>query len=96
MLNIYSRYHGLSTLSINDKISYTHRIVPKLDYLSGAVRHKIVGHESLDQLAMQYYRREELWWRIADANPNKPPTDWRAGDIIIIPPIHIATRTLRG
>ena len=96
MLSIYSRYHGLTQLSIDEKISISHRTVPKLDYLSGAIRHTIVGYETLDQLAIRYYGREELWWRIAAANPNRPLTDWRPGDVVIIPPRHIATRTLRG
>ncbi|PCC73777.1 hypothetical protein [Nannocystis exedens] len=50
----------------------------------------LVGEETLDQLAKQYYGREDLWWRIADANPARHPADWRAGDALVIPPLTAA------
>ena len=60
-----------------------------------SILHVLVGDETLDQLAALYFGREDLWWRIADANPTKYPFDWQAGDSLVIPPIRVATRTQR-
>jgi nucleoid-associated protein YgaU len=59
------------------------------------VIHTIIGGETLDALAARYYGREDLWWRIADANPLRFPLDWRPGDTVVIPPVRIATRVPR-
>jgi hypothetical protein len=49
--------------------------------------------ETFDQLAFLYYGREDLWWRIADANPARFPLDWTPGITVVIPPLRVATRT---
>jgi nucleoid-associated protein YgaU len=54
--------------------------------------HVIVGGETLDQIAKRYYGREDLWWRIADANPRRLPFEWRAGEELLIPPLRTAGR----
>jgi hypothetical protein len=48
----------------------------------------------LDQLAYKYYGREDLWWRIADGNTNRFPTDLSPGDTLAIPPLRVATRAM--
>jgi nucleoid-associated protein YgaU len=55
--------------------------------------HTVIAGETLDQLAFTYYGREDLWWRIADANPARFPLDLSPGDTLIIPPLRAATRT---
>lgn len=94
-VSFYSRYYGLDTVEENGRKSLALRpAVPEETY-TDAVIHIIAGNETLDQLAARYYGREDLWWRIADANPSAFPLDWKAGDRLVIPPIRIATLTPR-
>ncbi len=93
--SIYSRYHKQSLIETGGKVSQTQRLTTVPEEYPDSLLHEVVGNETLDQLAKKYYGREELWWRIADANPAKFPWDWQAGDILVIPPIRVATRTPR-
>lgn len=95
MITIYSRYYGLQTLELNGKIYHAQRTITFHEKDKGAIEHTLIGEETLDQLAVHYYGREDLWWRIADANKNTFPLDWQAGDKLLIPPIAAATRTPR-
>jgi phage tail protein X len=63
--------------------------------MRGIENHTLVGNETLDLLAKKYYGREDLWWRIADANPGRFVWDWQPGETIAIPPIRVATRMPR-
>jgi len=90
---IYSRYFGLGTVSIDGRVSAAMRPVPPAADYPDAILHVVIGGETLDMLAFRYYGREDLWWRIADANPGRFPMDWAPGDKLIIPPLRIATRT---
>jgi hypothetical protein len=94
--SIYSRYYGLSTVTVDGAASLVQRPIPPITTYPDALIHIIVGGESLDQLAYNYYGREDLWWRIADANPTRFPLDWIPGDRLVIPPLRIATRTPTG
>lgn len=94
-VSLYSRYYGLETVEIDGATSLGQRpAVPQETYPDSLI-HTVVGGETLDQLAARYYGREDLWWRIADANPGLFPMDWEPGDTLIIPPIRVATRTPR-
>jgi nucleoid-associated protein YgaU len=89
----YSRYYALATVNIDGQVSLAQRpIPPVIDYPDGLLHVLKIG-ETLDQLAFTYYGREDLWWRIADANPTKFPLDWAPGDAIVIPPLRVATRS---
>lgn len=92
----YSRYYALDTQRLGDKLSLVQRPAIDIETRRDSITHTLIGGETLDQLAKHYYGREDLWWRIADANPNRHSLDWRAGDRIVIPPIRIATRVPRG
>ncbi len=92
---IYSRYYGLDTVEKNGRVSLAQRPAISLETYPDGIIHTLVGNETLDQLAAHYYGREDLWWRIADANPPRFPLDWKAGDTLVIPPIRVATRTPR-
>lgn len=94
-VSIYSRYYGLDTVEKNGRVSLAQRPAVPPETYPDSIMHTVVGDETLDQLAAHYYGREDLWWRIADANPLKFPLDWKAGDTIVIPPIRVATRTPR-
>jgi nucleoid-associated protein YgaU len=92
-LSIYSRYYGLDTLVIDGQPSLAERPLPAIVDYPDSIMHRVVAGETLDQLAKSYYGREDLWWRIADANPRKDPFDWRVGDTLVIPPPRAATKT---
>lgn len=92
----FSRYFGLDSLRQGEKLSLVQRPAIRSETTRDSITHLLIGGETLDQLAKRYYGREDLWWRIADANPARHPLDWRAGDRIAIPPIRIATRVARG
>lgn len=91
-----SRYHGLSTLEIDGRLTLSQRLVGRLPEFPDALRHMVVGDETLDALAKTYYGREDLWWWIADANPGTFPLDLRPGDVLVIPPVRVATRMPRS
>ena len=94
-VTIYSRYYNIKMLERNGKMALQQRYRLTRQKVPDNIEHTLVGKETLDQLAAKYYGREDLWWRIADANPARFPTEWQAGDTLVIPPIRIATRTPR-
>ena len=94
-ISIYSRYYRATVLDIDGRVSLAQRWVTPPPSYPDSILHVIVGGETLDLLARRYYGREDLWYRIADANPGRFPLDWQAGDTVVIPPIRVATRTPR-
>jgi hypothetical protein len=94
-VSIYSRYYGLDVVSVDGQVSLAQRVAEPPETFPDALTHTLVGGETPDQLAKLYYGREDLWWRIADANPGRFPLDWQPGDTLVIPPIRVATRTPR-
>ena len=94
-VTIFSRYYNIKTLEIDGKIVLQQRDVLTQKKYPDSIEHMLIGNETLDQLAARYYGREDLWWRIADANPGRFPLDWGAGDTLTIPPVRVATRTPR-
>jgi len=100
-VSIFSRHYGLATVEEDDpatgtsKVSLAQRLLPAPETFPDALLHTVVGGETLDQLAARYYGREDIWWRIADANPGRFPLDWRPGEQLSVPPIRVATRTPR-
>jgi nucleoid-associated protein YgaU len=91
-----SRYRGLETIAIDDRVSLAQR-PPAADPLPpDSIIHTVIGRETIDLLAFKYYGREELWWRIADANPSLAPFALTPGQTIAIPPLRVATRTTLG
>jgi nucleoid-associated protein YgaU len=91
----FSRYRNLPIVEVDGQLAVTQRPerlpVPAI----GAAEHVVVGEETLDLLALRYYAREELWWRIADANPTRVLFDLAPGDRLVIPPLRVATNTGR-
>jgi len=91
-----SRYQGLETVAVDDRVSLEQR-PPASDPLpADSIVHTVVGAETLDLIAWKYYGREDLWWRIADANPALKPFELTPGQTIAIPPLRVATRTRVG
>jgi nucleoid-associated protein YgaU len=88
-----SRYRGLPLVAADGRVSLSQRPPAAQPLPPDSVLHTVIGAETLDALAAQYYGREDLWWRIADANPGLQPFQLAAGQTIAIPPLRVATRT---
>lgn len=88
-----SRYAGLATVVIDGQPSLALRPTPAPQPMPDSLLHVMAAGETLGALAYVYYGREDLWWRIADANPARYALDWKPGDTLVIPPLRIATRT---
>jgi nucleoid-associated protein YgaU len=91
-VSIFSRYYGLDRVEIEGRVCLAQRLTAPLEVFPDSIKHILVSSETVDQLAFRYYGREDLWWRIADANPGRFPGDWRPGDVLVIPPVRVATR----
>jgi nucleoid-associated protein YgaU len=94
-VTLYSRYYGRENVEIGDVLSLSQQPPVEVQEFPDSLRHTVIGGETLDQLAKRYYGREDLWWRIADANASRFPMDWKPGDVLVIPPIRVATRMPR-
>ena len=94
-VSVFSRYYRLKSIDVDGRIGVAQRLTGAPAEYPDSILHRLVGNETLDQLAKRYYGREDLWWRIADANPAKFPLDWQPGETVVIPPIRIATRMPR-
>jgi len=90
--SLSSRYRGLGTVAADDRVSLAQRPPAGAPLPPDSVLHTVIGGETLDLIAWKYYRREELWWRIADANPGLEPFALTPGQTIAIPPLRLATR----
>lgn len=93
--DFFSRYYNSEIIRVNGRKSLAQRRIGAPETYPDQIEHTIIGNETLDQLAAKYYGREELWWRIADANPNRFPLDWKPGETLVISPLRVATRTPR-
>lgn len=86
-VSISSRYHGVSVVEdAQGRTLVAQRLAPLTDSHGGLV-HTVTSGETFDLLARHYYGREDLWWRIADANPARHPSEWTTGDVLVIPPL---------
>ncbi len=92
----FSRYRNLPVIEVGGRRAVAQR--PErlpTDAAAGSADYVVVGGETLDMLAARFYGREELWWRIADANPTQFLFELHAGDRLVIPPVRVATTTDR-
>jgi nucleoid-associated protein YgaU len=89
----HSRYRNVTVLEIDGRLSLAQRPERLPIHVPQALEHVVVGGETLDLLAVRYYGREALWWRIADANPTRCLFDLAPGDRLTIPPLSLATAT---
>lgn len=89
MIFIDSRYEKASVVPIADASGrYRATIVPccSPQVPDDFTLHRVVDGERLDMLAAGAYGDPEMWWRIADANPEVfYPDDIPAGTLLRIP-----------
>jgi hypothetical protein len=95
-LSLYSRYRKLDTIVADGRVSLTQRSGAPATIPQDSIIHTVIGRETLDLIAWKYYGREDLWWRIADANPDLQPFALTSGQMVAIPPLRVATRTDRS
>jgi nucleoid-associated protein YgaU len=94
--SLFSRYHGVPVIEVDGRRAIAQRPGRLPVTAAGSAVHVVVGGETLDLLAVRYYGSEELWWRIADANPLRLLFDLAPGDELVIPPLRVATATAPG
>jgi len=69
-----SRYENVAYTGIQDaeckirRFLHDRRIYTQEDVGERAFEHTVVGQETLDSLAEQYYGKQSLWWLLADVN----------------------------
>ena len=86
-----SRYEGVPFTGVRTvdgkirKFLHDRRIFTKEDIGSNAFEHTVVGQETFDGLADEFYDDQSLWWLIADVNDFLFPLDLKAGDTLLIP-----------
>lgn len=91
--SVFSRYRDLPVIDVDGRRAITQRPGRLPMAVTGGAEHVVVGGETLDMLAARYYGREELWWRIADANALDFLFQLAPGDRLVIPPLRVATAT---
>jgi nucleoid-associated protein YgaU len=105
-VSLFSRYFEAQKVQApgpdgdKDVISLELRLAEAPPEVPDSIVHTVIGGETLDQIAFRYYGREDLWWRIMDANELQAEDataaprlfSLNAGDRLIIPPVRLATR----
>jgi hypothetical protein len=94
-----SRFDGLPLLSAIAPDGTVRRVVAlrlRREELPSVTRHRVVQGEAVDLIARRYFRDEDLWWRVLDANPLFHPLDLEAGMVLEIPATGQAARVSRA
>lgn len=58
-------------------------------------RHRVAAYEPADLLARRFLGREELLWRLLDANGGRAPDAFVPGEVLAVPSPDDATRVRR-
>lgn len=90
-----SRYRRTPTYLIEDEtgrnILTGFRRTTILQTFPGTKVHAVVEGETFQDIALKYYHTPEMWYVLADANPQIfYPADLAVGDSVFVPPIQIA------
>lgn len=98
-VDITSRYWASGTVTAEDgedgaRVSLPIRRTPAPRRVH-TVNHLATGSESIEYLAWRFYRRSQIWWRIADANPLAFPLDLKPGNRVAIPSAETAGEVIR-
>ncbi len=94
-----SRYRNLAVVEVTSATRGRTRSLPLRrlpEPPAGAGhRHRITGYDTADLLALRYLGREDLFWRVLDANGGRLPGAFVPGEMLEIPPLDTATRVER-
>ena len=96
----FSRYANLPILEVQHATRGVTRSLPLRrppvpPPPAGSRQHRYAGFEATDLLALKYLGREELYWHLMDANGGRLPEDFQPGEMLLIPPLDVATRVVR-
>jgi hypothetical protein len=96
----FSRYRDLPVLEVRHATrgvtrSLPIRRLPVPPPPPESQQHRFTGFEPADLLALKYLSREDLYWHILDANGGRLPDAFQPGELLLIPPLDLATRVLR-
>lgn len=94
-----SRFDGLPVLSTTAPDGSVRRVIAlrlRRAQSPTIARHRVLHGEAVDLLARRFFRDEDLWWRILDANPVIHPLDIDAGMVLDIPGAGEAARVSRA
>lgn len=75
-----SRYHGLTTLTIEEsdgttRVYVSRRFIPAAERFALVQTHGVANGDRLDKLAAQYLGNPELFWQLCDANGAMRPNE---------------------
>lgn len=89
-VSLTSRYANLPVYDAVDASGVTHPTIairPSTALTPGSVsaQRTLVGTETVEYLAWQYYHSSTAWWRIAEANPLIFPLDLTSGTSLTVP-----------
>jgi hypothetical protein len=95
----FSRYRDLELLVVRHATRGDTRSLPirrrQLPPEPPARLHRFGGYETADLLARRYFGREDLYWRLLDANGGRLPDSFVAGELLTVPPLATATAVER-
>ena len=94
-----SRFDGLPVLSATAPDGSVRRVVAlrlRRETLPSVARHRVVHGEAVDLLARRFFRDEDLWWRILDANALFYPLELEPGTVLDVPTSGEAARVTRA
>lgn len=81
-----SRYAKSKVYKLGDKYHIGSREIVKFKNRYDNIIHIVIGEERLDNIAHKYWKRQDLWWLIADWNDIIDPTNsLESGTQLIIP-----------
>jgi hypothetical protein len=89
-VSLTSRYANLPVYDAVDASGATHPTIairPTTTPAPGSTsaQRTLVGVETMESLAWQYYHTSAVWWRIAEANPLIFPLDLTSGMSLTVP-----------
>lgn len=96
----FSRYRNLPTVEVRHATrgltrSLPIRRSPTPPPPPNSRKHRFAGYETADLLALKYFGREDLYWHLLDANDGQLPADLEVGEMLVVPPLTLATRIQR-
>ena len=97
----FSRYRNLDVLEVQHSGRGKARSLPiRRAAGSSAMRtrrqHRFADFESADLLALKFFRREDLFWHLLDANDGRLPDSFEPGEMLNVPALSLATRVDRS
>jgi hypothetical protein len=96
----FSRYRDLPVLAVEHETRGATRSLPirrRADEpgVGEGRLYRFAAFDALDLIARREYGREDLFWRLLDANGGRLPDSFAPGETLVVPPLETATRVER-